>query len=304
MENESHSRSSSLPSLDEESEVCYFTRVTLAGGNDVPDVANLQPEPSMADLAASIERTARRIIAENDKSQPEGTDAIEVWSSLLRDSGIELAPRSVRNLLLHFAWLEIIGLRVLNHDQGRCSCTGSVVLDSDTPVCKIPYEPNSADDTDGEPMEPDLMSGEELHEYENSILTGGLRIAPVKPVQPYVTVQDIFECVERALERIIAERYVEEPRPDAVDLREAILNESKGTMELQAASTLICLLACIWGDLIAIRSTNHDRGRCSHHDIVIDADTPGARLETSVNRGNSEGAADRALNGVFLLHSA
>jgi hypothetical protein len=260
--------------MDGESEVCYLTRVTLAGGSDVPDIANLQPEPSMTDLATCIERTSRRIIAENDKSQPEGTDAIEMWSSLLQDSAIERAPRSVRNLLLHFAWSEIIGLRVVNHEQGRCSCTGSITLDRDTPVCKIPCQPDSADDIDGKPMEPDLMSAEELHEYENSILAGGLRNAPVKPIQPCVTAQDIFGCVEQAIKRIITERYVEKPRPDAVDLREAILNENKGAMEQQAPSTLICVLACIWGDLIAIRSTNHDRGRCSHHDIVVNADTP------------------------------
>jgi hypothetical protein len=88
-----------------------------------------------------------------------------------------------------------------------------------------------------------------------------------------VTVQDIFECVERAIQRIIAERYVEEARPDTVDLRNAILNKSKGTMEQQAPSTLTYLLACIWGDLIAIHGTNHDR-ECSRHGVVVDADTP------------------------------
>ena len=261
-----------------ESEVHRQTRL-LFETKQACSVKDLELEPSKEDVARCLLLVARRITDDANSGWHKEAAVWLMWEAVAYEVDIDSLPLCCGKILLNVAYLFLQDLRNFSPQTDDNSINdNSMSLDSP------PRSPNSGPkDNNESPLQsvwqaewPDPWTAEEIKDTNAAIIDGTQDLYPDTLVlADSVTVQDVLECLEKAIQPIIAERvrlmeqcsatsdfdHTSQDYNDYIfdfDAWSAILNDDMACVRGLGRGILWALLSRAWEDIYLPRAAAAD----------------------------------------------
>ena len=232
---------------------------------------------SAGDVGRCLKWTATRIVAENERSDPEQAERLLLWRATLSEEDLESLPLSCGKCVLAFAWTHLIDVRGDNHKKGRCRCNNNAP-DNETPPCESPLLPQPGQGLPSDPNYYAEINLEEMQALTSDVVDkGSIYYERCFPAASDVTAQDISNCLWKATRRLLAEIDKEdENEKETYSTWRAIFDEGIEVVSRLSRGVLTCLLFSALDVVVGMRSRHHSEGRCSHNGLNArpDQETP------------------------------